>query len=191
MLNTFINMVPCLLYMKDVDDGLRYVLVNEQAYKWPGVERDNIIGHTDAEAFGHIPAFDIGKERAYDMETIEKGYLEHDIAIEMNGEKRTWHTIRSVIKTQTGHRYLLSVSLDVSQLHTNIEKLEATIKETSPNRRFHYARLPSAVRLSARHPKTNGTRRITEFQAAQSPLNLVAAALTLVLADNALALLVG
>ncbi len=130
MLNTFINTVPCLLYMKDVDDGLRYVLVNERAYKWPGVDRDNIIGHTDAEAFGHIPAFDIEKERAYDKETIEKGYLEHDIVIEMNGEKLAWHTIKSVIKTQTGHRYLLSVSLDVSQLHTNIAKLEMTIKET-------------------------------------------------------------
>ena len=129
MLNTFINMVPCLFYMKDVDDDLRYVLVNEQAYKWPNVERDKIIGHTDAEAFGHIKAFDIEQERAHDLETIEKGYLEHDITINMNGEKRTWHTVRSVIKTQTGHRYLLSVSLDVSQLHTNIEKLESTIKE--------------------------------------------------------------
>ena len=129
MLNTFINMVPCLFYMKDVDDDLRYVLVNEQAYKWPNVERDKILGHTDAEAFGHIKAFDIEQERAHDLETIEKGYLEHDITINMNGEKRTWHTVRSVIKTQTGHRYLLSVSLDVSQLHTNIEKLESTIKE--------------------------------------------------------------
>lgn len=130
MLNTFINMVPCLLYMKDVDNDLRYVLVNEQAYKWPGIDRDKIIGHTDAEAFSDVEAFDIEQERAHDFETIEKGYLEYDIAIEMNGEKRTWRTIRSVIKTQTGHRYLLSVSLDVSQLHTNIAKLEMTIKET-------------------------------------------------------------
>lgn len=130
MLNTFINMVPCLLYMKDVDNDLRYVLVNEQAYKWPGVARENIIGHTDAEAFSHIEAFDIEQERAHDFETIEKGYLEFDITIDMKGDKRTWRTIRSVIKTPTGHRYLLSVSLDVSQLHTNIEKLEGTIKET-------------------------------------------------------------
>ncbi len=130
MLNTFINMVPCLFYMKDVDNDLRYVLVNEEAYKWPGVERENIIGHTDAEAFSHIEAFDIEQERAHDFETIEKGYLEYDITIDMNGERRTWRTIRSVIKTPTGHRYLLSVSLDVSQLHSNIEKLESTIKET-------------------------------------------------------------
>ncbi|MBO7476370.1 MAG: response regulator [Salinivirgaceae bacterium] len=130
MLNTFINMVPCLLYMKDVDNDLRYVLVNEQAYKWPDLEREDIIGHTDAEAFSQIEAFDIEQERTHDLETIEKGYVEFDITIELNGEKRTWHTVRSVIKTPTGHRYLLSVSLDVSQLHTNIAKLEMTIKET-------------------------------------------------------------
>ena len=130
MINTFINMVPCLFYMKDVDNDLRYVLVNEQAYKWPSVDRDKIIGHTDAEAFSNIDAFDIELERTHDLETIEKGYLEYDITVEMNDEKRTWHNIRSVIKTPTGHRYLLSVSLDVSQLHTNIAKLEMNIKET-------------------------------------------------------------
>lgn len=130
MLNTFINMVPCLFCMKDVDDGLRYILVNEQACKWPGVNREDIIGHTDDEAFGHISAFDTVLERAHDLETIENGYLEYDIKIDLNNEKRTWHTIKSIIKTQSGHRYLISVSLDVSQLHTNIEKLEATIKET-------------------------------------------------------------
>ena len=130
MLNTFINMVPCLFCMKDVDDGLRYILVNEQACKWPGINREDIIGHTDDEAFGHLPAFDTVLERAHDIETIENGYLEYDIKINLNDEKRTWHTIKSIIKTQSGHRYLISVSLDVSQLHTNIEKLEATIKET-------------------------------------------------------------
>lgn len=130
MLNTFINMVPCLFCMKDVDDGLRYILVNEQACKWPGISREDIIGHTDDEAFGHLPAFDTVLERAHDIETIENGYLEYDIKINLNDEKRTWHTIKSIIKTQSGHRYLISVSLDVSQLHTNIEKLEATIKET-------------------------------------------------------------
>jgi len=130
MLNTFINTVPCLFFMKDVDNDFRYILVNEQACKWPGIDRDKIIGHTDEEAFGNVPAFDISQERAHDKETIDKGYLEHDITVNMNGEKSTWHTIKSVIKTQTGHRYLLSVSLDVSQLHANIEKLESTINET-------------------------------------------------------------
>ncbi|MBR4619901.1 MAG: response regulator [Salinivirgaceae bacterium] len=130
MLNTFINMVPCLFYMKDVDDGLRYMLVNEQACKWPGFNREDIIGHTDDEVFSNVPSFDTVLERAHDIETIENGYLEYDFTSNVNNEKRVWHTIKSMIKTPSGHRYLFAVSLDVSQLHTNIEKLEATIKET-------------------------------------------------------------
>ena len=130
MLNTFINMVPCLFYMKDVDDGLRYMLVNEQACKWPGFNREDIIGHTDDEVFANVPSFDTVLERAHDIETIENGYLEYDFTSNVNNEKRVWHTIKSMIKTPSGHRYLFAVSLDVSQLHTNIEKLEATIKET-------------------------------------------------------------
>lgn len=130
MLNTFINMVPCLFYMKDVDDGLRYMLVNEQACKWPGFNREDIIGHTDDEVFANVPSFDTVLERAHDLETIENGYLEYDFTSNINNEKRVWHTIKSMIKTPSGHRYLFAVSLDVSQLHTNIEKLESTIKET-------------------------------------------------------------
>ncbi len=127
LINTFVNSVPCMFCMKDADNDFRFMMINDMACNLSGKKRDDVIGRTDKEAFGDIEGFYQPVETETDRETMEQGFYEGDFVTTMNGQKRIWHTTKRAVKTLSGHKYVLMVSLDVTQLHDNIDGLNQAV----------------------------------------------------------------
>lgn len=138
LLNTFMNAVPSLFYVKDIDDDLRYVYSNNLSCQIVKKQSSDFVGRTTAEVFASVPDFDVSMENEFDRLAIEHGYYEYDATTDFYGEKKTWHTTKEVIETQTGHKYLLAVSQDVTQLYDNIGKLQKIVMESDHMNRLQY-----------------------------------------------------
>lgn len=129
LLNTFISSVSCVFYIKDIDNDLRYELVNDAAC-FLGIKREEMIGHTTEEVYGNFSSYNVELEKILDQKAIELGYYEYDHQTRYNDKLQIWHTIKSTLKTKNGRNYLLNVSYDVTDLQTTIEKLNSLARET-------------------------------------------------------------
>lgn len=138
LLNTFIDAVPCLFWMKDIDNGMRYIMANDQACQMAGLSQNEIIGHTDEELFNSDERFDIKREIDTDTQAIANGHIEYIGDLQVNGERKVWNTIKQCITAQDGHRYLIVVLSDVTELQNNIDKLEAAVKESDRLNQLQY-----------------------------------------------------
>lgn len=127
LINTFVNSVPCMFCMKDADNDFRFVMVNDMACDLTGMRREDVIGRTSEEAFGDIVGFYQQSENESDIETMKNGFFEGDFVTTFDGQKRIWHTTKRAVETTSGHKYVLMVSLEVTQLHVNIERLNQAV----------------------------------------------------------------
>ncbi len=127
LLNTVINNAPCVFYMKDIDDGMRYTMVNNKYCTHAKCNRDDIIGRTDAEIAEFINNHDVQLSVDTDRKAIELGTCEFDEPFNAKANKEVWHTIKIVFTTSGGHHYLIANSLDVTQLYANVNRLNLAL----------------------------------------------------------------
>ncbi len=122
LLSTVIEKFPGILFIKNVKDDFRYMFAStEFCSKAARLPRENIIGHTDSEIFEDL-AF-LNKVRQDDIRVVENanGNMieigEEDVVV--NGEKRTFHTIKLAVELSNNQELLIGSSVDI----TNIKKI--------------------------------------------------------------------
>lgn len=122
LLSTILDRMPCVLFIKDVKDNYRYIMANKQFCDKAGKNEEEIVGHLDYEIFSGNDAVKFRKD---DAEIIENDYIKMiEESVVWNGKDITWHTCKSPIKTSDGRKFLLGMSVDITDKNKMLEELQ-------------------------------------------------------------------
>ena len=122
MLKTFIDHIPGVFNLIDVDNEMRFMLVNNKFCELYNVERENVLGHTYTDFMNDNTI----AQRLSDADNraIEFGNYEYNEETYLGGTHRTWHTNKDLLTLQDGHRYLLTNSQEITQLYKTFDELK-------------------------------------------------------------------
>lgn len=122
LLTTVINKIPCIMFLKDVEDEFRYLLVNEYFCNTYRISRKELIGKTDFEIFDKETA---NKIRQYEQSIVD-GMATHtlDESITLNGISGIWQTTKNAFVSVDGRKMLLAIAVDLRERIHIQEELE-------------------------------------------------------------------
>lgn len=111
-----INILPMTFYVKDPDDGFRFVQCNQAFADFIGKKREDIIGKTGLELFGPTPVIARNTESDHTAMASPDGLVyETDLA----DSKGVLHCVKVIKKTfvgTNGRRLLVGAGSDISEL---------------------------------------------------------------------------
>jgi PAS domain S-box-containing protein len=108
LMNAIINKLYCSLTIKDIDDDLRYLMVNKRFEDIYNKCNTEIIGKTDEELFPEKSPI----IQEYDRKAIEKGFYTSQ---EIDSENtKVWHYSRSTLTTNDGRNLLITIAWDIT-----------------------------------------------------------------------------
>lgn len=119
ILNELIEKMPGGMYIKDANDGFRYLRANKVFCEIAGKEQSEVIGSTDFEVFDKESA---EKYRMYDLRLVKgETVVSYESSPVINGVKEYWHVTKSIIKTLDGNTVILGIANNLTKLRENIE----------------------------------------------------------------------
>lgn len=114
MLNEIIDRIPEAMYIKDAQNGFKYLRANDGFCKLINQTRESVCGNTDFELFDEESAL---MYREYDERLVAgERLVAYDSTIMINGVKEYWHFSKSIIKTSNGKALILGISTNVTAL---------------------------------------------------------------------------
>ena len=118
---------PCGIFVKDINDGGRYLISNNHNLQVHGLEPEAMLGKSDAEIFPAKVAE--GFERS-DREVLEKeGFLKYlDHFTDSAGRERIFQLYKVVLPQKTDKRLLLGISFDLTEIENNRTELAKNVK---------------------------------------------------------------
>lgn len=171
-LNTIIENLPYLIFIKDIDNDFKYIKVNSLLCKYIGMSYDKVIGKTDYDLFSNEIA---DKMRADDKVAVnaEKFYSCKKEVILQN-IKYIFNTTKITLKLMNGRNFLIGVCFDIShqeeineQLKFAKEKAEQadSLKSAFLANMSHEIRTPlnSIIGFSSIMAKTDDPQEREEF----------------------------
>ncbi len=115
MLNTIMDNLPGMLFVKNIDDNFRYIAANSSFLEMVRCTREETIGHLDEEIFSHTPGV-ADKFRQDDRTIVESGKSMDTVETVFNGKKSyTLRTIKTIVHQENGPRLLIGMSVDMSK----------------------------------------------------------------------------
>lgn len=172
-LKNIIDCLPCLLFIKDVDDDFKHILVNKYFC--------DVMGHSESEIIGKQD-FDISGSREFadrcraddEMIVAENKLYVYEEETTFMGERIVWQTTKTVAVMPDGHRALIAVALDITdkiiaynELQKSKEKAEESnrLKSAFLANMSHEIRTPlnSIVGFSELMVKTDSDRDRKEY----------------------------
>lgn len=157
LLSEILDRVPTSLFIKDADDGFRYMIANNQFCRQMNLSESQIIGKRDFDL--------VDKKRAAlfektDIAALEKGVptsFEESIRSK-DGTVRYWRSTKSIITTFDGHRLLIGISLDLTEMRRINEALNQ-----AKNKAEESDKLKSAFLANMSHEIRTPLNAITGF----------------------------
>ena len=122
MLKTFIDHIPGVFYLIDVDNEKRFMLANNKFCALYNVVRNDVVGHNYDEFISDNDM--VQKLRDNDNRAIEFGSYEYNDETNFGGEHRMWHISKDLLTMQNGHRYLLTNAQEITQLYMTFDELK-------------------------------------------------------------------
>ncbi len=156
-LDCVVESIPVAVFVKDMQDGGRYVLYNRAGEELIGRPRQSILGRTDEEVFD---APDASRFAAQDRNVLEKGDLhliEEETFRRGDGEMRTVTTRKLPVSIERDgpRRYLLGISEDITERRLNETRItymaHHDVLTDLANRVLFRERLDSALARAARY----------------------------------------
>ncbi|MBS1370012.1 MAG: PAS domain-containing protein [Lentisphaeria bacterium] len=127
LLQSIMENLPCHLFLKDIDDDFRYVLVNQAFCKLLGMPPEEICGRNDFELFPGSPASEVFYRN--DLTILDSPNpvdLIEELVLPRTGQLNIFHSVKSVIIGQDGKRKLLGIGLNITrQKHDEYELARA------------------------------------------------------------------
>lgn len=113
LMKNIIECLPCLVFIKDIDDDYRHVVVNNYFCEIDGREMENIVGKTDYELHDKKEA---DRCRRDDITAVERGDIYNfEEETHFNGKRIIWQTTKTAIKTDDGRHLLIAIALDITE----------------------------------------------------------------------------
>lgn len=113
LMKNIIDRLPCLLFIKDVDNDFRHVMVNKYFCDVQGLSVEDIIGKTDYDLFPTKE--DTDRCRLDDIIAVEGNKLHiFEEETHFQGKRIVWQTTKSAIRTSDGRHLMIAISLDIT-----------------------------------------------------------------------------
>lgn len=134
LMKNIIDRLPCLLFIKDVDNDYRHVMVNKYFCDVQGLTVEDIIGKTDYDLFPTKEEAD--RCRMDDIIAVEGDKLHiYEEVTHFQGKRIVWQTTKSAIRTVDGRHLMIAISLDITSKMLAYDELqEAKEKAEQSNR---------------------------------------------------------
>ncbi len=121
LLSAILSTMPCVAFVKDYDNGNRYLMTSEFMNRLFGRTGDGLLGATDSELFGPEQGLELQKTDDLVMRT---GDWSGDVYIHISGERKCYHAVKTRILREDGKHLLLGVSMDITETILRKEELE-------------------------------------------------------------------
>lgn len=122
LLREILSRIPGTIFIKEVNDGFRYVMVNSQFGKIWGVSEKEVIGKTDFEIMDPELAAVYRKD---DERVIAEGkpitIVEETYT---NGVYQCWKTIKSCFTSINNRQLLIGMSVDITEIRKTSDELQ-------------------------------------------------------------------
>lgn len=134
LMKNIIDRLPCILFIKDVTDNYRHILVNQYFCNVLGRTEQEIIGFTDYDLFPTLQEAD--RCRRDDKIAVEEKKMHmFEEETEFQGKHIVWQTTKTSIKTSDGRQLMVGISLDITNKILAYQELqEAKEKAEQSNR---------------------------------------------------------
>lgn len=123
---TLLNYIPCHVFIKDPQNNFQYKITNSNFLDYHQFKESDVIGHQDVDLFDSETA---GQIRSQDVKVCANPgkvlRFYEDAAYQRNG-KAVLETLKVCFQTDSGHPYILGISVDVTQLHNKADRLQKT-----------------------------------------------------------------
>lgn len=137
MMKNIIECLPCLIFIKDVDDDFRHVVVNNYFCEIVGRSSEDIIWKTDYEIHGKEEADRCRKD---DMIAVQNGDLYHyEEETCFHGKRIIWQTTKTAIKTDDGRHLLIAIALDITEKMVAYNELQEAKERAEQSNRLKSA----------------------------------------------------
>jgi diguanylate cyclase (GGDEF)-like protein/PAS domain S-box-containing protein len=115
-LDTIVNNLPIGVFVKDLDDGGRYVIYNEECASVIGARPSAVFGKDDVAIFGTAKA-DVLREQDRRVFYAEGTQSFEETSRRANGQVTTRRTVKKMLPTADGSRprYLLGIAQDITE----------------------------------------------------------------------------
>ncbi len=127
LMQEMLENLPCSIFVKDINDGGRYIISNRHNLNVHGLRREDMVGKTDTEVFPPTIAEAFIKG---DQEVLEKGgvlnYLDH--YVDGEGRARVFQLYKVVLPQKTDRRLLLGISFDMTEIEKNRSELKENVE---------------------------------------------------------------
>lgn len=138
VLQNILDCLPCLLFIKDVNDGYKYILVNNFFCHMTGLSESEIIGKTDYDISG---SKEFGDKCHRDDEIVltSEDMLTYEEETWFQGKHITWRTTKLAVTTIDGRRIIIAVSLDISDRINAFKELQVAKEKAEESNRLKSA----------------------------------------------------
>ncbi len=121
LLNTIVDSLPCALFIKDLNDNSRYIIVNRYMADTMHRTKEELIGRLAPEIYDNKE--DIERFLESDRLAEELGSYTYRESIDF-GTKQVFHNTKFVINTINGQRLLVGIALDITSLDQMMQELQ-------------------------------------------------------------------
>ena len=148
-----VDVMPIMLFVKSADDDFRYIQCNSNFGKFIGRAPAEIIGHCDAEFFDRPR--DMKWFQDWDRKIMAEGKPQEVVEYAQGAGGRMFHfrTVKIPFKDAAGRSILVGMSIDITDLVNQRERLTATNAQLETGcrltRSFTYQLDPNTRVLSA------------------------------------------
>lgn len=121
LLNMVIDNLPCVLYIKDVDDDFRYTITNKYMQELCHKSASEMIGKNDTEIFG----LEYGEQfLTHDREAVARNACTYRETVCFNEKQYVLHNSKFIIHTISGESLLIGIALDITFLDDILKELQ-------------------------------------------------------------------
>lgn len=114
ILNTILDRMPGALFVKEVSDGIRYLLANRIYCETLGKKESDLLGKTDYEVYDKETA-DIYHKQDFRL-LNGKEFVSYDSYMNVDGRDVFWQTSKSIVRTLDGRTLILGIAADITYL---------------------------------------------------------------------------
>ena len=116
LLTSIMDHLQGYIFVKNADDGFRYLMANRKFCEISGMRPEDIIGKTDAEIFAHSPEA-MRRYRKDDEALLAAGGTCEVLETVpfANGNEVVIQTVKSLLTRSDGMRFIIGLSIDVTR----------------------------------------------------------------------------
>ncbi|MDO5552141.1 MAG: ATP-binding protein [Planctomycetia bacterium] len=116
MWDKVVNVIPAIFYVKDADDGFRYLQCNQRLADFFLCDKDRIIGKTDRDIFFRDVDIKTAWEHDSQVMAIGTALKFSEIIQDNSGALRRLESIKVPAKNENGHSVLIGMTYEASEL---------------------------------------------------------------------------